>query len=122
MTLKSAITADAGRVFLDTAAFAESVTYHPRLFKSGDVRTSRTISAVVIRESLSSVAEDGGESITPIFEVHVANNATTGISSTELDTGGDQIALPIRDGMAATKRAIVRLITQDEGMLVLECR
>jgi len=122
MTLRAAIAADAAKVFLDTAAFAESVTYHPKLFKSGDARTARIIKAVVIRESLQAVTEDSGETILPAFEVHVANDATIGISSTELDTGGDKIELPPRDGMPASKRAIVRVVTQDHGMLVLECR
>lgn len=122
MSLRQAITADAGRVFLDSSAFAETVTYHPRLFKSGDVRTARTITAIVIREGLQTVSEDGGETITPVFEVHITNSSTTGISSSELDTGGDQIALPIRDGLTPSKRTITRLVTQDHGMLVLECR
>jgi hypothetical protein len=122
MTLKSAITADAGRVFLDTSAFAETVVYHPRRFRAGDSRPSRTIKAVVIRESVATVSEDGGQTILPAFEVHVANDPVTGISSEELDTGGDQIELPIRDGKPASRRAVMRLMTQDHGMLVIECR
>lgn len=122
MTLKAAIAADAATVFTDTAAFAETVTYYPRLFKSGDNRQPRTIAAVVIREQMRTVTEDGGESITPVFEVHVSNNSTTGIAATELDTGGDKISMPVRDGMQPSKRAVMRLITQDNGMLVLECR
>jgi len=122
MTLRDAIADDAAAVFLDTAAFAEEVTYCPRLFQQGDTRPDRTINAVVMRETMANVAEDGGATVLPVFEVHVANSATLGISSTELDTGGDQIEFAARDGMDATKRSIVRLVTQDHGMLVLECR
>jgi hypothetical protein len=117
------ITDDATSVFLSADEFAESATYKPRLFSIGDARaTSRTISAVVIRELIQVVSEDGGDTVLPMFEVHVANSATTGISSDELDLGGDKLSFPVRDGLAASDRAIVRLVTQDPGMLVLECR
>jgi hypothetical protein len=122
MTLRNAITADAEKVFLDTSAFAETVVYHPRQFRFGDNRQPRTITAVVIRETMQTLSEDGSETILPVFEVHVANNATTGISSEELDTGGDQIELPTRDGKPPTRRAVMKLTTQDHAMLVIECR
>jgi hypothetical protein len=122
MPLNDAIESDASRVFTSTSDFAEAVTYKP-LRKQGDTRAAtRSINAVVFRESLLGVTEDGGETVAPMFEVHVCNSATLGISSTELDCGGDQISFPVRPGMSASYRAIIRLITQDEGMLVLECR
>lgn len=117
MTLRDTLTDDASSVFLNTDEFAESVTYKPR----GSV-TTRPIRAVVEREQLATVNEDGGETVAPMFIVHVANDSTLGISSDELDTGGDKISLPVRDGMTASYRAITRLISQDNGMLVLECR
>lgn len=122
MTLRALITDDATSVFLNTDDFAETVTYKPRLFANGDARPNRSISAVVIRDLISVVSEDGGEVVLPSFEVHVANDSTSGISSDELDLGGDKLSFPVRDGMTAMDRAIVRLITQDHGMLVLECR
>lgn len=122
MTLRDTISADATLVFCNTNDFAESVTYIPRL-QTGDARAStRAIDAVVFREQLQTVSEDGGETVAPYFEVHVANDSTDGISSTELDCGGDKISFPARDGMAATDRAVARLIGQDHGMLILECR
>jgi hypothetical protein len=54
--------------------------------------------------------------------VHVANNATTGITSEELDCGGDMVEFAIRVGEPVTRRSIVRLLSHDEGMVVLECR
>jgi hypothetical protein len=122
MTLRDAINNDAQLVFLNTDEFAETVTYHPRLFAGGDSRPTRSIKAVVFRETMATVTEDGGTTLLPMFEVHVENDSTLGISSTELDTGGDQLEFAARDGVAATKRTITRVVTQDHGMLVLECR
>jgi hypothetical protein len=121
MTLRDAITADAATVFCNVSDFAEAVVYHPHRFVTDSLRPSRTINAVVIREQVAAYQNDV-ETILPVFEVHVANDAVTGISSEELDTGGDQIEFPARDGQTAERRTIVRLTTQDHGMLVLECR
>jgi hypothetical protein len=62
------------------------------------------------------------EQIVPEFEVRVANNSTTGISSEELNTGGDQIKLAVRIGETPTKRSVQLLSEHDPGMLVLICR
>jgi len=120
MTLRDMIDDDATSVFLNTGEFAETVTYYPRT-RTATANSSRSIAAVVIRQSLQSVGENG-ISVLPVWEVHVHNNSTTGISSTELDLGGDQIGFPPRDGETAAKKTIVNLMTQDHGMLVLECR
>jgi hypothetical protein len=121
MTLRDAIASDATAVFLNSDDFAESVTYHPHRFYGSALRSPRAIKAVVIREQVDNFAEDV-VTVLPRFEVHVANDATNGISSTEIDTGGDQLEFPARDGKAAERRAILKITTQDNGMLVLECR
>ena len=121
MTLRSQIADDASLVFLSTNDFAETVTYYPHVYFGGSA-TSRSVSAVVFRQQVAVLAEDGGETVVPMYEVHVANDATVGISSEELDTGGDQIEFPPRDGKDAEKRSILHLVTQDHGMLVLQCR
>ena len=115
MTLKDTMQADAVAVFCNVNDFAEAVTYHKR---NG---LSRTINAVVIREAFAINPEDG-DTITPVFEVHVANDSTDGISSDELNIGGDMLAFAVRVGKAVERRSIVRLMSHDEGMLVLECR
>ena len=120
MTLAASLTTDSS-LFVDTDDFGETVTYYPRNFFGQASRSSRSISAVVIREQLQGLAQDGGDAVVPRFEVHVRNDSTYGISSDELDLGGDQIGFPVRDGKTAEKRSITRLITQDTGMLVLEC-
>lgn len=115
MTLKQQMQADATSVFLNTDEFAESVAY-----RSLGAGVPRVIAAVVFREALSGSEESGG-AVTPVFEVHVANNATTGIASTEIDLGGDTLTFAVRDGLAASPRRIVAIVTQDEAMLVLQC-
>lgn len=122
MSLKASIDNDADSLFLSLSDFAEVVTYLPRQLSGQPAKPSRQISAVVFRESMENVGEDNNESITPIFEVHVANNSVTGISSTEINKGGDQISLPVRDGLTPVARTIVMILSQDHGMLVLQCR
>lgn len=118
MSLAERIVTDAASVFLNSNHFAESVTYYPHRF--GTPATPRTIWAVVIRNQVSTFNPD--EQIIPEFEVRVANSATTGISSEELNVGGDQIKFPVRIGETATKRSVQLLSEHDEGMLVLICR
>jgi hypothetical protein len=115
MTLHDTIRSDAAQVFCNASDFAESVVYYKR---NG---LSRTINAVVQREAFAINPEDG-DTITPVFEVHVANDAATGIASNELNIGGDMLTFAVRVGKPAERRSITRLISHDEGMLVLECR
>jgi hypothetical protein len=121
MTLREQIEADAITVFLNTGEFAELVTYYPHRFYGESAREPRSISAIVVREQIEVLSEDVITNA-PSFEVHVANSSTLGISSDEIDTGGDQIEFPPRDGKTAERRTITRLVTQDNGMLILECR
>lgn len=121
MTLHDVILSDAATVFTSTDDFAEVVTYHPRRYFGGADPVPRSINAVVIREQIAVISEDG-DTVAPMWQVHVANDNALGISSAELDLGGDQIELAPRDGKTAERRTITQLITQDHGMLVLECR
>lgn len=117
MTLHDLIESDAATVFCNTSDFAESVTYWARGAASG-----RAIDAVVSREQIVGFDADNNQVNLPAFQVHVANSSTLGISSSELNLGGDQIELSPRDGKTAEKRSITQLLIQDHGMLVLECR
>lgn len=121
MTLREQIETDATAVFMNTDDFAEVVTYHPHRFYGDSLREPRSIKAVVMREQIALLSEDSVTNA-PMFEVHVANDSVNGISSEELDTGGDQIEFAPRDGKTAERRTITRLITQDHGVLVFECR
>ncbi len=122
MSLRDVIADDAVSVFGNTSDFAESVTYYPHRFYGEAARAARTINAIVMREQISAVSQDGGDTVLAVWQVHVANDSTYGISSEELDLGGDQIELPPRDGEAAAKKTVTQLLIQDHGMLVLECR
>ena len=121
MTLASSIVTDATTVFLDTDDFAETITYHPHRYYGDAARSDRSIVANVVRQSIV-IMEGVTESVSPVWEVTVANSTTTGINSDELDLGGDAFTLSPRDGKTAERRSIVRLISQDAGMLVLEVR
>lgn len=121
MTLRETIAADATAVFLRTDDFAESITYHPYQYEGDEARAARTIVAIVFREDIQVLSQDG-DVVAPLWQVAVANSATDGISSEELDLGGDQLEFPPRDGKTAERRSITRLTIQDHGMLILECR
>lgn len=113
MTLRSAIETDAA-LFVSQNDFGEEVVYRPRQ------RSERTISATVFRQIAEALDDENRSTV--VFEVHVANSLTIGISANELDIGGDQIDLADRVGRTPRPRAIVQIIESDEGMLVLQCR
>lgn len=116
MTLKDMIADDAANVFINADEFAESVAY-----RALGAQSDRTINAQVFRLGNAGSDESGGV-VTPFFEVHVANSATVGISSTEINLGGDVIKLAIRPGESNLSRRIMAIVEQDEGMLVLQCQ
>jgi hypothetical protein len=118
--LRSMIETDAA-MFVTTSDFGESITYVPHRYFGEEARSSRTINAVVEREQIA-VLTDDVETVAPMFVVHVANNVTTGIASDEIDLGRDRLSFPKRDGTTAETFTILHLRSQDNGMLVLECR
>jgi len=93
--------------------FGETVVYKPL---GGD---ERSIQAIVTRPGLGPVGggEDGDTELTTI---NVENDATTGISTAEVDTGGDKVSLPTRIGNAAEDRPIGPIISQDAGRVTYE--
>lgn len=104
---------DTAPEFLST--FGETVTYYP---KAGG---SREITAVVTRgqpAELDGAPHGHADRLT----IQVANDATTGISSDEVDTGGDEVKLARRIGETAANKRITKLISQDAGMMELELR
>jgi hypothetical protein len=115
MSLHDMIEQDAASVFCNPNDFAEAVTYYKRNGKA------RKINAVVVRDALAILPEDG-DTITPVFEIHVVNDGSTGIRSDELDLGGDSIEFSMRVGELLKRRTITKLLGHDNGMLQLECR
>ena len=120
MSLADRIVSDVASVFLQDGHFAETVTYYPHRYREATARPAREIQAVVVRNQVSVFNPD--ERIMMEFEVRVANDSTIGISSAELDTGGDKIELEMNIGDTPQQRSIQYLVEQDEGMLVLICR
>ena len=114
MTLRDMIEDDAS-LFVSTTEFGESVIYRTR---SG---TARTINAVVFRQTAEVISEDENR-VVPVFEVHVINNSSTGIATSEIDLGGDTLDIADRVGKTARPRSIIQLGEQDEGMVVLQCQ
>lgn len=91
----------------------ETVTFRPY---GG---TPRSISAIIDRNPPSAFGEMGN---TPVMIVTVANSDTIGISSSELNTGRDQIDIAERYGATATTRTVVSIVRHDAGMLTVEVR
>lgn len=120
MSLVDLMRADAVNVFLQANDFAETVTYVPHRHVAEQQRPPREIKAVVIRNQVS--VEGPDERVAYTYEVRVANDSVYGISSDEVDTGGDMIELSAKIGEAPRRRAIQYVAEHDEGMLVLMCR
>lgn len=88
----------------------ETVTYYPL---GG---ASRDIQAVVERKGVVEVP--GGKS--PMAMVMTLNDATDGITSAEMDRGGDGIGYPVNIGEVASRREITEMPSQTAGMIILE--
>lgn len=94
--------------------FGESAKYLPR---GGG---SRDITAIINRAGINDMP--GAQSHSPVTKVSVINNSSTGISSSELDTGGDKIELSIRYGQAVQQRRITQILFHSAGLMELEVR
>ena len=101
----------------------EQITYTP----AGE--DARTILAIVDRDVAGDVGGPGEAVIRPDISIEVLNRATAyaddgfgGISSAELDTGGDTVTLARRIGETARVMRVAQLLGQDEAMLTLEVR
>jgi hypothetical protein len=120
MTLREQMANDVVAI-LNTGEFAETVTYVPYRYFGEEARADRSIVAVIERESISQVVGDEA-TVLPVYRVSVANDATTGIASSEIDVGSDYIDIPPRDGKTAARVTITQLLEQDPAMLVLQCQ
>lgn len=98
-------------VFLEN--FGEAVTYYP---KGG---SSRDIKAIVDRNPVAGINGVPHGNTSKFFLI-VKNSADDGISSSEINAGGDKIALSVRIGQAVQQRRIISLPWHDIGMMHLE--
>jgi hypothetical protein len=121
MTEFNAVLADdAANVFL--AEFAEDVTYNP--VTPTPANPVRSIRAVVTRQP-PQPHPAMGDYVQPKMLIQVANDATLGISSATLDTGGDTITVAYRIGGSTGDYRIAipqGRESHDAGMLLLELR
>lgn len=104
------ISADTDVFFGD---FAEWVIYRPL---NG---IPRSVKAIVDRSPPESMSPHG---LAPRMTVMVANDPSDGISSREIDTGGDMIDVADRVGCDATSRPIAQITSHDEGFITVEVR
>ncbi len=105
---------------IDTASefltvMGEAVTYYP--IGGG----SREITAIVNRHGPAGL-EGAPHGSAPELSINVANDATTGISSDEVDTMKDEVNVAVRIGETAQRRLITEILSQDAGMMELELR
>ena len=101
--------------FLSTFGETEKVTYYPY---GGD---PREITAVVTRKPPAEL--DGApHGCGPAIEIAVANDAATGISSSEVNKMKDQVKVAVRIGQTVENRLVTEIISQDAGMMRLEIR
>ena len=96
-------------------SFGETVSYTPA---GGE---AREITAAVRRQPPGPV-EGMPAGRGPQLTIAVANDATTGISSSELDTGGDTVTVAVRVGQTPKVRAIVGIVSHNAAQMVLELR
>ena len=86
--------------------------YTPR---SGSSRSIEVLIHYIGPELLAGVR--GGSR--PHLEILIKNDATTGISSHEIDTGGDKLTLPLRIGRISRIVRIVEILNQDRAHLLI---
>jgi hypothetical protein len=91
--------------------FGEPVVYYP---DGGD--TGRSITAIVNRNGVEVISETG-EVHARLIEVRVRNDDKLGISSTEIDTGADEIRLPLRVGESSQRRQITEVLSTENGLV-----
>jgi hypothetical protein len=93
--------------------FGEPITYRPR------AGGTRPIDAIVEREP-PAIYDASGNAIMPKAVIRVYNSCRSGIASNEVDTGGDEIEMPLKIGDALPKRMSVMVMqSQDSGVTVL---
>ena len=92
--------------------FGETVTYYA---DGGD--TGREIQAIVERGTMAAMSET--DLSTQAITIRVKNDARHGISSSEVDTGADEVSVPLRVGGTAQRRSVVRVLTDANGVVSL---
>lgn len=89
--------------------FGETIEYYNR---AGD--PVRVVQAMIDRnvEVISEAGVPGHATI-----IRVQDDSTSGITSTEIDTGGDEVAYARRVGEDRKRRAVVRVESTENGLV-----
>ena len=95
--------------------FGEAVIYLPA------AGGPRAITAIVQR---GQVQREGAApyGFGPALSIQVANDVVDGITADELNTGGDQVTIPVKLGDTATDRRLTNLENNDDDMIEIEVR
>ena len=93
----------------------DTITYWPR------VGGSRTIKAIIDYPGPEAISGLAGGS-RPILDVYIENNSIRGITSAEVDTGGDKLDLPMRYNLAAKRMRIIKIAAQDKSILHVQAQ
>jgi len=93
----------------------DTVTYRPR---SGGTRSIKAIIDYPGPEAIGTLA--GGSR--PVLDIYMENNSVRGITSAEVDTGGDKLDLPMRYGLSAKRLRIIEIAAQDKSILHLRAQ
>lgn len=95
--------------------FGEELVYYSR---DGKVRK---IKGHVRRNSLDIIAETG-EIPSQELVITVKNSDCDGISSSEIDTGGDEIEVALRVGLTPQRRSIARILSDHNDCVRFLCQ
>lgn len=106
MSLKDQLSLDVIDCFLNTAEFAEVITYTPY------GQSDKDINAIVVRERLLPGSENQSRSLQNQAEVYIANDAAEGVVS--IDKKDDRITLNDIEGVSRQAR-ILEILYKDEG-------
>ena len=107
MSLKDQFSLDVINCFLNTAEFAEVITYTP------EGEAGKEINAIVVRGRLEPGSEDQGRGLQNQAEIYIANDDVSGI--TQVDQKDDRIMLNDVEGTVRESR-INEILSRDEGI------
>jgi len=94
---------------------AKSIIYRPR---GGG---SRNIKAIIEYPGPGAIGDLAGGG-RPIMDIYIKNSSTSGISSAELDTGGDKLDVPLRFGLTAARVRVTKIVAHDKAILHVQAQ
>lgn len=93
--------------------FGEPVIYK---FRAGG---QRPITAIVVRDP-PAIYNAAGEVVVPKFTIRFKDDCTKGVRPSEIDTGGDKVALHAEIGdVTRTTVTVMQLVSQDSSFVQL---